>query len=98
MLMLEDRLNPVHWMSGFRLYLPHYFGQKATFQVTSVEAPDDAGSARHGLRVVRERVRASVSVVRPFHIPTIKPSVELCVVTSDSSFPPMYPPSGSSRP
>lgn len=97
-MLLEDVLNPVHWMFGFRLWLPHYFGQKASFQTTGLELPDDAASARHGARVVRAKIRGSVSVVRPFQLGLLRPRVELQAITSDGSFTEVYPPAGRLRP
>ncbi len=45
MKMLEDDLNPVTWMSGFRLNLPHYHGVRGTYALKSsayLEGPEDA--------------------------------------------------------
>jgi hypothetical protein len=38
--MLEDAFDPVEWMSGFRLTLPHYFGAHATFLKDSLLVAD----------------------------------------------------------
>lgn len=88
-MLLEEALNPVDWMYGFHLDLPHYFGQRASFAVEQVELPDDATSARHGLRVVRAKVMGRISVVRPRKLPTMQPKLDIRVtdVITAGTFP-----------
>lgn len=40
--MLEDAFEPVDWMTGFRLELPHYHGARATFEKTALAYLDVA--------------------------------------------------------
>lgn len=80
MMLLEEALNPVDWMYGFQLELPHYFGQRAVFGLLSAELPDDATSARHGLRLVRARLAATISVVRPRKFPSAQIKTQLSVL------------------
>jgi hypothetical protein len=44
--MLEDAFNPVEWMAGFRLILPHYHGMVATYMppagMTYMDTEEDA--------------------------------------------------------
>lgn len=48
--MLEDAFDPVDWMTGFRLDLPHYHGARATFEKLTLSYEDDADEARRGWR------------------------------------------------
>ena len=53
--MLEDALDPVEWMYGARIELPHYFNLRATYEKLSIgydETGDDP--ARRWRRVVME--------------------------------------------
>jgi len=38
---MEDALNPVDWMYGFQLELPHYFNARGTYRVVTGNYPDD---------------------------------------------------------
>jgi hypothetical protein len=53
--MLEDALDPVEWMYGARIELPHYFNLRATYEKLTV-AYDETGDdpARRWRRVVME--------------------------------------------
>lgn len=85
-MLLEEALNPVDFMYGFALDLPHYFGQRAAFMVTAAELVDDAASARHGLRTIRAKVAGQVSVVRPRALPRMRPRFDAEVVDATSDF------------
>ena len=86
-MLLEDGLNPVDYMYGFALDLPHYFGQRAEFSLESGELVDDANTARHGLRPIRMRVSARISVVRPRRYATANPQYTIAVAEPGETFP-----------
>lgn len=81
-IMLEEALTPVDWMYGFQLDCPYYFGQRAQFALISTEEPDDATSARHGLRVIRARLMGQISVVRPRKLPFAQPKIAVGTIDS----------------
>lgn len=89
-MMLEEALNPVDFVYGFILYLPFYFGMRAVFALLSLTMPDDETSARHGLRMIRLKISAQVSVVRPRTLPEFKPKLQLTVndLTTPNAAPP----------
>lgn len=58
--MLERDLNPVDWRYGFVLVLPHYFNQRATYEITSSSYVDSEDAAQQRLRRALFVVRASV--------------------------------------
>src|ERR1700744_86959 len=78
-MLLEETLNPVDFMYGFVLALPHYFGERASFQVLSAGLPDNEATARHGLRPLRMKVSGRISVVRPRALPTFQPKLQITV-------------------
>ncbi len=79
-MMLEDALNPVDWMYGFRLLLPHYYNQIAVFEPTMTRMEDNAGDAGRGFRPGSVSVSARVSVLRARVLPGLIPSVRLEVL------------------
>jgi hypothetical protein len=50
--MLEDAFEPVDWMTGFRLELPHYFNTRATFEKTGMDYVDGPVQAHRRIRAV----------------------------------------------
>lgn len=86
--MLEAAFNPVDWMYGFRLELPHYFNQRATF------APDRLtrlGAAQEALqRFVNARmvIHAVVPVTRVLPFAQGRPTVRTSVVQGPLVVPP----------
>lgn len=67
--MLEDALNPVDWMVGCRLELPHYFNERATYGVLSCRYVDgDAEVSQESWKavmMVEGRVLATRLVTHP---------------------------------
>lgn len=58
--LLEDRMEPVDWMTGMRLELPYYFGARASYEKQSV-AYDEAGvDAQRRWRRTIIRMQANV--------------------------------------
>ncbi len=60
--MVEDACSPVDWMSGFRLELPHYFNQRATFDLISMQYLGGEREAK--IREVKARFIIGGSVPR----------------------------------
>jgi hypothetical protein len=85
-MLMEESLNPVDFMYGFYLELPHYFGQWAHFQLLASEAIDDPTTIRHGLRPIKMRLVGNVSVVRPRGLPIAQPKFEADIQESGQAF------------
>ncbi len=62
--MLEDALDPVDWMSGFRLRLPHYHNAVASFLKDGVSHADSAEQGNRRWRLASFTVRASLEQIR----------------------------------
>lgn len=73
--MLEDGLNPVQWMAGFRLILPRYHGAIATFLLLSAQLTDNQDSTRAGLRMITLRLRARCPAYKVHLLPRARPNV-----------------------
>lgn len=80
---MEDKLNPVDFMAGFVLTLPHYFSARATYLKKTVTHIDNEGDAVHRLRKLVYVVNASVDLLRPANIPGAKPRFDLAAVGPD---------------
>jgi len=78
-MMLEDALNPVEWMYGFQLELPHYFNQRAHYEVHNGKMDDTSDQAVRRLRPGVITVAANVSVMRVLELPGLRPVVRLGV-------------------
>lgn len=76
-LMVEEAFAPVEWMYGFRLELPHYFGQRATFEPGRITYLGDAPDALAGFWKARVIVRASVPVTRLLGYPLGQPTARV---------------------
>jgi hypothetical protein len=62
--MLEDAFNPVEWLYGFRLYLPHYHGQIAEFNVLGMSYLDSEEDAKRRYRKAVFVLTGRVPLVR----------------------------------
>ena len=85
-MLLEDALNPVDWMFGFKLQLPHYFNQIAVFEPVRTQILDTEDAARRRFRPGSVFLSAQVSVLRARSLPTLQPRATVEVVN------PMDPP------
>jgi hypothetical protein len=63
---LEDAMNPVDWMSGARLELPHYHGVRATYLLLSSRYTDDTDKATRRYRIAQFRVSVAMPTIRVF--------------------------------
>ena len=64
--MIEDGLNPVSWMYGARLALPHYHGAHATYELLRCSYGDDGESVQRRLRSATFSVQVSCPQLRLF--------------------------------
>lgn len=79
-MLLEDALNPVDWMSGFKLDLPHYFNQRAVFTPVSTRFMDSSELAIRRLRPGSITIQAQVSLLRPRKLPNMEVRTQVEVV------------------
>lgn len=77
--MLETAFNPVDWMYGFRLELPHYFNQRATFEPSRLTRLGGAQEALQRFVNARMIVRANVPVTRVLPFAQARPVVQTVV-------------------
>lgn len=78
--MLEDALDPVEWMTGARLELPHYFNARATYEKMSMVYEDDEESAQTRRRRCLFTVQGHVTQYRAVALPPraqVQPQVEI---------------------
>lgn len=81
-MLLEAALNPVDWMYGFRLALPHYYNQVGVYEPVRGDFQDNAANARHNLRPFVVTLEARVPVRRPRRLPEFQPKTTTIVVES----------------
>lgn len=62
--MLEDAFDPVDWMSGFRLRLPHYFNAVASYLKVNLSAVDSTENANRRWRLASMTLQAAVPQIR----------------------------------
>lgn len=63
-MMLEDALNPVDWMSGAKIQLPHYHNQFAIYDLKTNNFPDSEGDVLSRTRKAYLSLEGQVSAVR----------------------------------
>lgn len=78
--MIEEGLNPVDWMYGMRLVLPHYHGTTATYELTASQYTDNAEDAMARYRKALFTIRGSVTAYRALTFPDAKPRLDLSVI------------------
>lgn len=75
--MVEDAFNPVDFMYGFRMDLPHYYGARASYEMKAlsyVESEDD--SARRYRRAMFT-LGGRVPLIKLVEFPTAKPKARV---------------------
>jgi hypothetical protein len=70
--MLEVALNPLEWRYGILLELPHYFNQRATMELASMNYVDAEDRALQRLRIAEFNLNACVPVTRLATLPMAK--------------------------
>lgn len=88
--MLEAAFNPVDWMYGFRLELPHYFNQRATFEPSRITRLGGAQEALQRFVNARMIVHANVPVTRVLPFAQARPVVRTTVANGA-----ILPPTGA---
>lgn len=79
---LEEAFEPVDWMYGFRLELPHYFNQRATFEPVRIAYFGGAAEAIAGFFPARVILNASVPKTRLLGLPEYQRTEVRLTVTS----------------
>jgi hypothetical protein len=80
---LERLLNPVDWMYGFRLELPYYFNQRATFSLLDMSYDDSEENAMRRYRKASFTMASEVPVCNVFKYPMAKPRFRLDEIGTD---------------
>jgi len=79
----EDAFNPVSFMYGFVLALPHYYNLRGTFAMQSVQYMDTEENAIRRYRLATFVLKAEVPLVRLVSFPGAKARVRLDAVGTD---------------
>ena len=80
--MLEDAFNPVDFMYGFRLDLPHYYNARAEFALKSIEYIDTEDDAMKRHRKSIFMVEGRVPLIRLANFPAMQIHQKIIVVES----------------
>ncbi len=78
--LVEESLNPVDWMYGFRLTLPFYHGVTATYELTSSRFEDTADDSMKRWRRVVFTITGNISALRLLAFPESEPRAALDVL------------------
>lgn len=78
-MLLEDALNPVDWMYGFKLDLPHYFNQRAVYAPMTSQFLDSEDTAKRRWRPGTVMLSGQISVFRVRSLPTLDPRIDVVV-------------------
>jgi hypothetical protein len=81
-MMLEDALNPVDWMYGFKLDVPHYFNQRVVYEPMTTQMLDSEGDARRRWRPGTVFLSGQVSLFRVRSLPLLQPKTQISVIDS----------------
>lgn len=68
---LEDALSPLEWMQGFMLDMPHYYGQRASYQLLTVAYEDVQGDNERRYKKALARVRVTCPYVQSVILPRL---------------------------
>lgn len=79
-MMLEDALNPVDWMFGFKLDLPHYYNQRAVFEPMTTQNMDSDENARRRWRPGTIFLGGQISLFRVRSLPSFQPKLAIAVI------------------
>lgn len=80
---MEIALNPVDWMYGFILELPHYYNQRAVYSLLSMQFVDGEEDAMRRYRLAQFVVNAQLPVIQLRRYPDMKPRVRLDAIGPD---------------
>jgi len=79
LMMLEDALNPVDWMYGFKLDVPHYFNQRVVYEPMTAQMVDSSGEAGRRWRPGTVFLSGQISLMRVRSLPGLQPRVDIVV-------------------
>jgi hypothetical protein len=77
--MVEEALNPLDWMYGFRLVLPFYHGVTATYELTGSRFEDSQDDSMKRWRRVTFNLTGNISALRMLAFPDSAPRLALDV-------------------
>lgn len=77
LMMLEDAMAPVEWMSGFFLEMPHYHNLRASYQLMSMGYEDVDSDNQRRYRKCTLRVQACCPYARIFDLARIRPRADV---------------------
>jgi hypothetical protein len=80
-MLLEDALNPVDWMYGFKIDLPFYFNQRAVYEPVTTQFLDSEEDARKRYRPGSLALKGQVSLLRVRSLPRLDPRASVVVET-----------------
>lgn len=83
-MLLEDALNPVDWMYGFKLDLPHYFNQRVVYAPMTTMFQDAEDSARRRFRPGTVMLSGQISLLRVRSLPLLDPRAVVVVDSPNS--------------
>lgn len=83
--MVEEALNPVEWMYGFRLILPFYHGTTAVYELLTSEYLDNSDDAMAKYRRTNFTVRGTTTAYRLLNFPDAHPVARVFVDQVDVS-------------
>jgi len=85
-MLLEDQLNPVEWMTGLLLELPHYFNSRASYEVNNMAYLDSSEDSQRRWRKAAFSITARVTQYRPLDrsLPRLKPRLDVRLDRTDA--------------
>jgi hypothetical protein len=83
--LIEQQMSPVDWMYGCRLYLPHFYGEFADFELRSQQYVDSEDQAIKRYRNVVFGIHAHMGVRRLVKFPMAKPSTQTSIVATQDT-------------
>lgn len=82
--MMEDAFDPVDWMTGVRLELPHYHNTRATYEKIDSAYLDSEGDNQRRWRKVAFTIVGNVTqIVQLGIVPRLQPRLDLRPLNSD---------------
>lgn len=83
--MLEDAMVPVDWRFGPLLELPHYHGERGSYEKISMSYDDNADDAQRRRRRAVFTIRGRVPVLRLMEFPESRARFELGELSTDAA-------------
>lgn len=74
---LEDAFQPVEWMTGFQLDMPHYYGCRAVYQLMSMTFEDQMDDVARRYRKCSAQLMVRSPYARMFNLKPLLPRFDL---------------------